>query len=132
MFGYIYSIMLVVLFFVVAFVLVKLYEHGVRSWVVQSIVSVAIFAYFCSSPSEHIHSDTEKWVAFVIVLACIFVIDRPSLSSKHSKPKQQAPSLTGNNNGGNSRFQYFLDALLLYSIWSYFSDDDDNSDDYFC
>ncbi len=127
MLEYIYStFMLIVLFFMVTFILVKLYEHGVRSWIIQSIVSVAVFVYFFNRPSEHVHSDTEKWIAFVIVMACIFVVDRPSKSIKHSKSNQTTRSLIENPQGGHSRFQYFLDVVLLYSIWSYFNNDDDD------
>lgn len=120
-------ILLIVIFFMFSFILVKLYEHGVRSWFIQSIVSVAVFAYFFGHPSV-IHSDIEKWIALDIVLACIFVVDKPYPSTKKAKTKPQIHHLTENTQVKHSYFQTFLDAILLYSIWSYFTDDDVDDD----
>lgn len=125
------AFILIVLFLAVSFILVKLYEHGVRSWLVQSIVCVAIFFYFSCSYFEHIYLEVEKWISFVIVLASIFVVDNSSnLRNGSKQSKSASPSNESYQESGNSALHYIADAFLIYYIWSCFTSDNDNDDSF--
>ena len=124
MFEFIYSALaLIGLFFLVAFVLVKLYEHGVRSWFVQTVLVFFGICHFLSRPREYVYSNTELWIFGVIALACIVVIDGNSSSIKHTKSNNLKEEVSEHQS--SSVFQSFLNFLFLYSFLSYFYDDDD-------
>lgn len=125
----IYSIIcLIILFFVTAFILVKLYEHGVRIWFVQTVLVLFGAYYVLSKPYNYIFSSTEKWIALTITLACIFVIDK---GSSNYKPKAKAKPLHSDSQveesqNNSSFFHHALDFLMIYSIWSYLTSNDEN------
>lgn len=127
MFGFICSALaLVVLFFITAFALVKLYEYGIRSWFVQTVLVVFGVFHFISRPNDYVYSSTALSIYWTIALACMVVIDTPSGTSYHPNNQQKNNEFDDaeHSNNHSSSVQTFLDFLLLYSIFSYFDDDD--------
>lgn len=123
MLEYIYSVIaLVILFFFVSFVLVKLYKHGIRDWFVYASLVVFSFIYFFSRPDDYVFSNTEKWIFTVVTFACIFTVDSGS-SVRFSNHKVKS-EIKENESHSSSTFQRFLNVMLFYSAWSYFFDDD--------
>lgn len=119
------ALALVVLFFITAFALVKLYEYGIRSWFVQTVLVVFGVCHFISRPNDYVYSSTALSIYWTIALACMVVIDTPSGASNRSSNQQQCNELEEDEPSSNnsSSVQTFLDLLLLYSIFSYFDDD---------
>ena len=127
MFELIFSALaLIVLFFLVSYVLVKLYEHGIRSWFIQTILVVFGVFHFISRPSGYVYSNSTLWIFWTIALACMVVIDHPSGDYTHSSSNAKSDTLVKQeDNKNSSSFSHsFLNFLLFYSIFSYFDDDD--------
>lgn len=119
--------LLILLFFVVSFILVKLYDHfKIRDWFVQIVLVAFGLWYFFSRPAGYVFSGTEKWIAFVVLLASILTIDRSHTHVKpyKSKTKTKIQPTTQVEPQDTSFFKTFLSALVVWSIWDYFTDDE--------
>ena len=121
-----FALALIVLFFLVSYALVKLYEHGVRSWFIQTLLVVIGVFHFITRPSGYVYSNSVLWIFWTIALACMVVIDSPSGDYSHSSSNTTPNNLTEHKEkSNNSSFsQTFFNFLLFYSIFSYFDDDD--------
>lgn len=121
--------LLVLLFFVVAFILVKLYDHfHIRDWFVQLVLVCCGLFYIFSRPAGYVFSSTEKWIAFVVLLASILTLDRSHSPVRpyksKAKEKVQPNPITPNEPHDTSVFKHFLNALVIWSIWDFFTDDE--------
>ena len=121
-----FALALIILFFLVSYALVKLYEHGVRSWFIQTLLVVIGVFHFITRPSGYVYSNSVLWIFWTIALACMVVIDSPIGDYSHSSSNTTPNNLTEHKEkSNNSSFsQTFFNFLLFYSIFSYFDDDD--------
>lgn len=125
MLGFIcFAFALIMLFFLVAFALVKLYEYGIRSWFIHTVLVAFVVIQLMTKPTGYEYSIISKGIFFTIAAACIFVTDSSDTSKLKSSSKSDSVDLAENqNNNSNSTFRTIFNLFLIYSIFSFFDDD---------
>ena len=109
----------VIIFVITALVLVKLYRHGVKVWMVHTAIVLVGLFYFIFRPFEITREVLHIYL--VVAFTSIFVTEKPVSKKSHSESdepkaeKHSSGSLTDN----------IADFLLIYAIFDYFDDNDD-------
>lgn len=134
MLEYIFSIILIFMIFVVAFlvtgwILVNLYEHGVRFFVAQFVITVLMFFYVMNHPSSYVYSDAEIAICFGIIFAAVFIVDRHSIPHKKSESSDvqtsEAVEYTEIEDRDSSWSDVIFEFLFMYTLLSLWENDDD-------
>lgn len=110
---------MVIIFMVATLVLVKLYRHGVKSWMVHTAIVICTLFYIGFRPFEitRIFFD----IYLIVVFASIFVTEKPVSRKDYdncSKPKEKKEH-------SRSLSDSILSIVLLYGIFDFFDDGDD-------
>lgn len=110
---------IVIIFVVTTLVLVKLYRHGIKTWMVHTAIVLCGLFYFIFRPFEITREVLNIYL--VVAFTSIFVNEKPVSKKKYShsdepkKEKHHSGSLTEN----------LADFLLIYALFDYFDDNDD-------
>lgn len=119
-----YLFLLGVLYFLVAYVMVILYEKGVSTFKIRLFLIFALIAY-----TGLVHEMNDVWspfeigAIFVIFLAHIFTINRNTLNSNRSM-KNDENNIEEVPENTHSLNDWIMNFLLL--SWLFHNDDDDD------
>ena len=119
-----YLFILLVLYIVVAYIMVILYEKGVSTFQIRLFLIFALIAYIglTHKPNDN-WSYTEIGVILVIFLAHIFTINRNTLNSKKAHLKKDDMDIEEAHERNRSVHEWILNFIFL--AWL-FDDDDDH------
>ncbi len=120
MLDFILSLLAMVLIFVIcSLVLVKLYRHGVKVWMVHTAIALCVFFYIVFRPFEL--TETSLTIFLTFVFASIFVTEKPVTKRERSSSGRSKET----SNSSSSFSESLLSIVLLYGIFDFFDDSDD-------
>lgn len=119
-----YLFLLLVLYIVVAYIMVILYEKGVSTFQIRLFLIFALIAYIwlTHKPNDN-WSYTEIGVILVIFLAHIFTINRNTINSKRPLVNRDETDIEDTHEKNRSFHEWILSFIFLSWL---FHDDDDN------
>lgn len=119
-----YLFLLIILYFIVAYIMVILYEKGVSTFQIRLFLIFALIAYiYLAHKDNNIWSNSEICVILVIFLAHIFTINRNTLNSKKPHLKKDDMDIEEAHERNRSVHEWILNFIFL--AWL-FDDDDDH------
>ena len=107
---------MVIIFMVSALVLVKLYRHGVKAWMVHTVLTICALFYIAFRPFTLQREVIDVFIVFV--LASIFVTEKPVSKKDYSDLEESSKE----ERGGSSLSSSIMSMVLLYGIFDFFDD----------